>query len=353
DSKIKPFSLGSLGGNGGAASGNPGSGAYGAGGLGGGAVRIVAKEVVLNGYISANGEDGEKSDENDGTGGGGGGSGGSIFITTDNFRSIGKINANGGDGGNDHEERTKRTLDGGGGGGGGGRISIRYNIKSGDGSISVAGGKGGTSSGQEGVNGGKGSINWMKKPASLTQLIYANITSVKINPINLRGWGLFYANATVPAGSEIMYRILDASNNSILCEIKPEDALSGYNISSCASGVDALRLHASMVTVSTSITPILHYWRVYYDTGIKNLKLDVGLDKTWEYVNPSLSGKIVISDDNTKPMISEKITSLVKDCDCNGCSLLKDECTITLRFSSSSSGTLILENPDVRYCIPQ
>ena len=352
-SKTKPLSLGSPGGNGGAASGNQGSGAYGAGGLGGGAVRIMAKEVVLNGYISANGDDGEKSDENDGTGGGGGGSGGSIFITTDNFKFRGKISANGGDGGNDHEENTKRTCDGGGGGGSGGRILVRYNIKSGDERISVAGGKGGTSGGHGGVEGGKGTIKWMKKQASLTQLIYANITSVEINPTNLKGWGLFYANATVPAGSEIMCKILDASNNSILCEINPEDALSGYNISGCASGVDALRLHASMVTVSTSITPLLHHWRVYYDTEIKDLKLDVGLDRTWEYVNPSFSGKMVISDDNTKPTISEKITSLVKDCDCSGCSLSKDECTVNLRFSSSSSGTLILKNPDLMYCIPQ
>lgn len=349
-SKTKPLSLGSPGGNGGAASGKPGSGADGASGFGGGAVKILAKEVVLNGYISADGDDGIDSAENDGTGGGGGGSGGSIYIITDKLRFNGRITANGGDGGNDRQAG-KKGADGNGGGGGGGRVSMEYSSKSGSGKVSVNEGKGGGAC--KGENGKKGTISWVEKPASFTRLIYANITSVEISPDNLRGWGMFYANATVPGGSEVIYGIFDTSNNSILCEIKPEDALSGYNISACASGVDTIKLHTGMVTISTSVIPTLDYWKIYYDTEIKDLKMDVGLNRTGEYVNPSLSGEAVISDDNTKPRISEKITSLVKDCDCRGCSLLKDECTVNLRFSSSSSGTLILKNLDLMYCIPQ
>jgi len=348
-SKEEPSDLGSIGGNGGAASGEPGSGLPGAGGLGGGAVKIEAKEIILNGYISADGNDGEDSAENDGTGGGGGGSGGSIFIITDNLRLNGRITANGGNGGNDRQKG--RGIDGGGGGGSGGRISILYSIKSGSGEVSVMGGK--TGSGHKGDAGEEGTITWKKKPISFSSLIYSNITSVKINPDNLKSWGKFYANATVPGGSEIQYRILNASDNSTLCKIKQEDALSGYNISSCASNTEAIRLHASMITVSTSITPLLHYWKIYYDTEIKNLKLDIGLDRTMEYVNPSFSGRTTISDDNTNPRISEKITSLLKDCDCRGCSLSGDKCTINLRFFSESSGTLILENPRLEYCIPQ
>ncbi|RLI85769.1 MAG: hypothetical protein DRO76_04995, partial [Candidatus Altiarchaeales archaeon] len=348
-SKEEPSDLGSFGGSGGAASGEPGSGLPGAGGLGGGAVKIEAKEIILNGYISADGNDGEDSAENDGTGGGGGGSGGSIFIITDNLRLNGRITANGGNGGNDRQKG--RGIDGGGGGGSGGRISILYSIKSGSGEVSVMGGK--TGSGHKGDAGEEGTITWKKKPISFSSLIYSNITSVKINPDNLKSWGKFYANATVPGGSEIQYRILNASDNSTLCKIKQEDALSGYNISSCASNTEAIRLHASMITVSTSITPLLHYWKIYYDTEIKNLKLDIGLDRTMEYVNPSFSGRTTISDDNTNPRISEKITSLLKDCDCRGCSLSGDKCTINLRFFSESSGTLILENPRLEYCIPQ
>lgn len=80
-------------------SGGGGWGGY-AGGNGGGIIRITAKEIVLDGVISANGEDGN-----------GGGSGGSILIKVLTLKGSGKIEADGGKGN---------------GAGGGGRVAVYY-----------------------------------------------------------------------------------------------------------------------------------------------------------------------------------------------------------------------------------
>lgn len=69
-SNTNPVDLGSKGGLGAANA----SGA----GMGGGAVKITARDIVLNGYTRANGTNGSDPSGTDGTGGEGGGSGGSV-----------------------------------------------------------------------------------------------------------------------------------------------------------------------------------------------------------------------------------------------------------------------------------
>jgi hypothetical protein len=102
-----PDALGSGGGSAGSTTG----------GAGGGTVHLrVFGTIVLNGKISADGENGSTGPELVASGGG---SGGSIFLDVRTFQgSTGWISASGGDGGS--------SAAFGGGGGGGGRVSIRY-----------------------------------------------------------------------------------------------------------------------------------------------------------------------------------------------------------------------------------
>lgn len=96
----------------------------GSGGAGGGAVRLnVARALLLDGTISANGRDATNFNS-------GGGSGGSVWVTAGTLAGSGKITANGGAGGNY------------GGGGGGGRIAIGYGTYSFNGSLAAYGGGG-------------------------------------------------------------------------------------------------------------------------------------------------------------------------------------------------------------------
>jgi len=117
----------------------PGSGGgssyAGSGGNGGGLVQITASdEVVIDGVISANGENATNSRS-------GGGSGGGIWISTPSLSGAGGITANGGLGAPDY----------GGGGGGGGRIAFVCGTNSFSGAVTAYGGGGA-------YNGGAGTV---------------------------------------------------------------------------------------------------------------------------------------------------------------------------------------------------
>jgi len=346
-SERAPTNLGSMGGNGGGASGKAGSDLYGLGAYGGGAVKINAKEVIINGYISANGKKGSPSAENDGTGGGGGGSGGSIWIETERLALNGQINANGGNGGDDQQRMgTTGSGDGGGGGGAGGRVMISYNYKSGNGKISANGGK--TSKGNPSDIGEKGTIEMQIAPRE--QFVYANITSVKLDYDNIRCWEEFYANSTSPDGSEINFRIINASNNETLCNIDSMNASQGYDIRECTQCTREISLQADFYTIDAYITPRLDGWAVSYNTQIQNLNIDVGSDQANEYSNKSFYGKTALTDENTNPKISDQFTQTAKECICLGCILIQDKCSVPIKVSSESSGKLRIENPEVEYC---
>src|ERR1039458_8451106 len=104
------------------------------GGSGGGALQIaVGGNLLLNGIISANGNDGQTQSTFFGSWSGGGGSGGSLWLQATNFSGTGTLSANGGNAGG-------MTL---GGGGGGGRIAYYAQNNSFSGSITDVGGVGG------------------------------------------------------------------------------------------------------------------------------------------------------------------------------------------------------------------
>ncbi|MCK4429092.1 MAG: hypothetical protein KAU95_01855, partial [Candidatus Aenigmarchaeota archaeon] len=94
----------------------------------------------------------------------------------------------------------------------------------------------------------------------------ANITSTQVTPSPIASWDKFYANDNISAqGTNITYKILNASDNSTKCAITESEAGSGYDISTCASGLSSIRLFANLTTTNTSNTPILYDWNVSWD----------------------------------------------------------------------------------------
>lgn len=99
------------------------------GGIGGGSLRIHSRRIIVDGRISANGQDAPIGGTRSGSGGG---SGGSIWITCDELDGYGSIQTRGGAG------STSKA-----GGGSGGRIAVNYgDIHNYNGSFSVRGGSG-------------------------------------------------------------------------------------------------------------------------------------------------------------------------------------------------------------------
>jgi hypothetical protein len=114
--EITELLLGSGGG-----SGHPYSqGSGGKGGNGGGALKVVAKKIIVWGTIACDGEDGGQGVQYGS--GGGGGSGGSIHLHAEEVRNFGQISAQGGKGGLAHP--TFENIASHGGSGGLGRIRI-------------------------------------------------------------------------------------------------------------------------------------------------------------------------------------------------------------------------------------
>lgn len=343
----EPFDLGSAGANGGAPQGAAGSGLPGTGSLGGGAVHIEARDILVNGQITANGLPGKDATSREGTGGGGGGSGGSIMIEADTITINDKITGDGGPGGNDPGE------DAGGGGGGGGRISIKYKSINGEANIHAYGAKGGTADpDKEGKDGERGTVHLKQSGNEIkSELITGRLTSKEISLDNLRCWTIFKAKTENPAGSQVVFRILNASNNKTLCEISNDNANKGYNTSNCSACATAIRLKAELVSIDIAKTPMIHNWRIGYETGIKNLSVNIGEDQSEEYVKSVFSGQTTINDENTDPRISEEITMYASECKCMGCRATENNCTIRVGLKSLSSGRLTLNSPQFEYCI--
>jgi Mg-chelatase subunit ChlD len=118
-----------------------------------------------------------------------------------------------------------------------------------------------------------------------------NLTSIAITPSSLIGWGKFFANDTINAtqGTNITYKILNATDNSTLCTVTSTQANAGYDLSSNASGVSSIRLYANLTTSDTAYTPALHGWNVSWiapPKSITNLRNTTGnfwiINWTWD-----------------------------------------------------------------------
>ena len=95
------------------------------------------------------------------------------------------------------------------------------------------------------------------------------VVSLPISPENRGEWREFYANATLQGDIDVTFKILNASNNEVICNISYEEAENGYNISFINSS--SIKLCAEF-TYNGSGTATLHEWGVswiaaYYSHG--------------------------------------------------------------------------------------
>ena len=87
----------------------------------------------------------------------------------------------------------------------------------------------------------------------------AYLISAPITSTSIKSWDKFYANFSVPTGTNITFSILDASTNNQLCT-----NLTGEwdGISQCLNGTTSIKLKAELETSNPPATPILNEWRV-------------------------------------------------------------------------------------------
>jgi hypothetical protein len=107
----------------------------------------------------------------------------------------------------------------------------------------------------------------------------ANLTSTAITGIN---WQKFFANNTVSTsqGTNITYKILKASDNSILCSGLTGN---GDDVSTCARGVPSIKLFANLTTSNTANTPILSDWNITWTAY--NSPMNMTKNSVWQWSN--------------------------------------------------------------------
>jgi len=77
--------------------------------------------------------------------------------------------------------------------------------------------------------------------------------------------------------------------------------------------------------------------------------LDIGNDDVVEW-RDSITTDVIIYDGNTNPRFREKLTDLLKDCNCPGCLLAGDDCTIDLEITTDQGANITLDSLMVKYC---
>jgi len=79
--------------------------------------------------------------------------------------------------------------------------------------------------------------------------------------------------------------------------------------------------------------------------------LDIGSDGVTEWSEPAFSGEIRISDENTQPQLTAKLNGILGgNCNCPGCSLVGQRCTIDLNFTTNPDMPLTLNDLHILYC---
>lgn len=130
--------------------------------FGGGRLKIVADTVIIDGEITADGDD-ARSEYYEG-----GASGGSVWLVVKNLSGIGRIHSNGGKGGAV------------GGGGGGGRIAIEYDQTNSFDLIQSVSCVGGLKQGTSTANGGAGTV-YLKDTAQSLGVLRVDNTGIGTN----------------------------------------------------------------------------------------------------------------------------------------------------------------------------
>jgi len=258
------------------------SGTGGAGGAGGGGIWLDARNIIIEGVISANGTKGASGTEDRG-GGGGGGSGGGILIRGNyvNISSTATLYANGGDGGNG----VGYSGDGG-GGGGGGRIKVFYDeLLDFDGDWSVDKGlKGIKGGGQNGDNGRAGSTETIISTYTIISIgiTYCSsghfVSTVYDTGNDSVGYGEMTWDTTL-IGQDIVMKVRTDWNESMAnweddpywddCpELESDDGENEIDLSGVSSVSPAahryIQFRAKLSTDDNTETPVLQQFKVNY-----------------------------------------------------------------------------------------
>ena len=273
-----------MGSGGGGGAGN-GTAAGGDGGKGGGAVVLECMDIsspddtiLINGTITAKGENGANGLD-DGCGGGGGGSGGTILIKGKNiFIANDSLSVAAGDGGDQGG-----TGGGGGGGGTGGHIKVFY--ENCDSSIEHdidrgLGGIGTLYDGEDGTDGSGDSRNWwyQYETEPYSPVLPYNASGTLISAIYDTGYtgtkfGKLHWCATILSGTDLKFQIA-ASNDTETWDFKGPDGsmgtfytVSGTDIWSGHNNSRYIRYKVFLSTTEPGKTAILSKVSISYTTG--------------------------------------------------------------------------------------
>jgi len=284
------------------------------GGNGGGAIFLDAPLIIVQGTVSANGEEGHYSRDDDlamdsAGGGGGGGSGGTVLLKGGNITISGNLSARGGNGADGARSCDKTSVydnnGGGGGGGSGGRIKIFYgaplapsdwvahvNVSGG------AGGKGGVgrrqgcsdptipNPGGNGTAGGTGSIcnisiEYAESiPHYPSGYLISNVTATRgsigynVSDTSLIRYGTMMWGEEMPSGTNIALKVRTSMNASMTDALPWEycpEVTKGQNIAdlpSVSDGHQYIQWRAELVTMDRSRTPTLTWVNISYEYGL-------------------------------------------------------------------------------------
>ncbi len=85
-----------------------------------------------------------------------------------------------------------------------------------------------------------------------------------------KGWtnAIFHATHVLPPATNIVYKIVSADSDEVLCQVTPEQAASGYNLSACVD-VEEIRLVAELSSPDQVASPVLLDWTI---TGLAPLQ---------------------------------------------------------------------------------
>ena len=239
--------------------GSSGIWAGGKGGDGGGAIWLEADEIIINGTVTANGQDGSYVQH--AKPGGGGGSGGGILLYGNTVAISGTISVDGGDGVSQSAVQ--------GGGGAGGRIKIFYggNLNETEAIYQYSYGTGK----QDGTS---GTLHNESKNYSPTALPYVSsgtfISAVHDTTSDYTCYGEMTWNATLNGQTIVMkvrtdmFSDMRAAPDWLYCpEVSNGTDIS--ELSSVADGHQFIQYCAELSTEDTSITPVLDRVRINYN----------------------------------------------------------------------------------------
>ena len=83
-----------------------------------------------------------------------------------------------------------------------------------------------------------------------------------ITPNPFYAWDTFYAETSLPAGTNMTFKIMNSTNASLCGDITSSQASTGYSVCSGANNYGSVHLYADLTTNDSSATPVLIDWNI-------------------------------------------------------------------------------------------